>query len=98
MHDQFPSILQSLSTLLGHEEAPRVIDQIVGAVCHGPAGLLPVTLSNGRPLLEDMVITGFTREEEVDFGTIDKIPYLLEEKLSPAPKHPALTYLILKQS
>lgn len=54
----------------------------VGAVCHGPAGLLPITLSNGEALLADKHVTAFTREEEVDFGTIDDIPYLLEESLA----------------
>lgn len=55
---------------------------VVGAVCHGPAGLLPIKLSNGKYLLEGLEVTGFTREEEVDFGTIDNIPYLLEESLT----------------
>lgn len=55
---------------------------LIGAVCHGPAALLPVTLSNGQPLLEKHVVAGFTREEEVEFGTIDKIPFLLEEALT----------------
>lgn len=54
---------------------------VVGAVCHGPAGLLPVTLSNGKTLLEEITVTGFTREEEVDYGTINKIPFLLEDSL-----------------
>ncbi|MFT5277680.1 MAG: putative intracellular protease/amidase [Glaciecola sp.] len=55
---------------------------VIGAVCHGPAGLLPITLSNGEKLIADKSVTGFTREEEIDFGTIDKIPFLLEEKLA----------------
>lgn len=55
---------------------------VVAAVCHGPAGLLPITLSNGEKLLADKSVTGFTREEEIDFGTINKIPFLLEEKLA----------------
>ncbi|MBV7299715.1 type 1 glutamine amidotransferase domain-containing protein [Enterovibrio paralichthyis] len=55
---------------------------IVGAVCHGPAALLPITLSNGKPLIEDKTVTSFTREEEVDFGTIQDIPFLLEEALT----------------
>ena len=54
----------------------------VGAVCHGPAGFLPVTLSYGSKLLGNKHVTGFSREEEVDYGTIDKIPYLLEESLA----------------
>lgn len=55
---------------------------IVSAVCHGPAALLPITLSNGEKLLASKSVTGFTREEEVDFGTIDAIPFLLEESLA----------------
>lgn len=55
---------------------------IISAVCHGPAGLLPIQLSNGKSLLEDKKVTGFTREEEIDFATIDKIPFLLEESLT----------------
>lgn len=54
----------------------------VGAVCHGPAGLLPVTLSSGKKLLADKHVTGFTREEEIDFGTLNNIPFLLEESLA----------------
>jgi putative intracellular protease/amidase len=53
----------------------------VAAVCHGPAGLLPIKLSNGKSLLDGKHVTGFTREEEIAFGTINKIPYLLEESL-----------------
>ncbi len=55
---------------------------VLSAVCHGPAGLLPITLSNGDKLLADKSVTGFTREEEIDYETIDKIPFLLEEKLA----------------
>ncbi|MCZ4339368.1 type 1 glutamine amidotransferase domain-containing protein [Shewanella colwelliana] len=55
---------------------------VIGAVCHGPAGLLPITLSNGQKLIADKSVTGFTREEEVDYGTIENIPFLLEEALT----------------
>jgi putative intracellular protease/amidase len=55
---------------------------ILAAVCHGPAALLPITLSNGKKLLATKSVTGFTREEEVDYGTIDDIPFLLEESLA----------------
>ena len=55
---------------------------ILAAVCHGPAALLPITLSSGEKLLANTAVTGFTREEEVDYGTIDKIPFLLEEALA----------------
>ncbi|WP_432200139.1 type 1 glutamine amidotransferase domain-containing protein [Erythrobacter sp. W53] len=55
---------------------------ILSAVCHGPAGLLPVTLSNGEKLLASKSVTAFTREEEIDFGTINDVPYLLEESIA----------------
>jgi putative intracellular protease/amidase len=55
---------------------------VIGAVCHGPGALLPITLSSGDALLATKSITGFTREEEIDFGTINDIPFLLEEALA----------------
>jgi putative intracellular protease/amidase len=55
---------------------------VLAAVCHGPAGLLPIVLSNGEKLLASKSVTGFTREEEIDFGTIDNIQFLLEESLT----------------
>lgn len=55
---------------------------ILAAVCHGPAGFLPITLNSGEPLLANKSVTAFTREEEIDFGTIDDIPFLLEESLA----------------
>lgn len=55
---------------------------VLSAVCHGPAALLPITLSSGDKLLAGKSVTGFTREEEIDYKTIDKIPFLLEEKLA----------------
>ncbi|MFC3200560.1 type 1 glutamine amidotransferase domain-containing protein [Alteromonas oceani] len=55
---------------------------LIGAVCHGPAALLPITLSSGEALLANKSVTSFTREEEVDYGTINDIPFLLEEALA----------------
>ena len=55
---------------------------VIGAVCHGPGALLPITLNTGEKLLAGKQVTGFTREEEVDFGTINSIPFLLEERLT----------------
>lgn len=55
---------------------------LVAAVCHGPAALLPITLSNGESLLANKSVTGFTREEEIDYGTINDVPFLLEESLA----------------
>jgi putative intracellular protease/amidase len=59
---------------------------ILAAVCHGPGALLPITLSSGESLLASKTVTGFTREEEVDYGTIDKVPFELEERLARSAK------------
>ncbi|PHS33468.1 MAG: type 1 glutamine amidotransferase domain-containing protein [Methylophaga sp.] len=55
---------------------------ILGAVCHGPAAFLPVILSSGESLLANKSVTAFTREEEIDYETIDDIPFLVEESLA----------------
>lgn len=83
----YPGGFGLLSDLASNEQVAQLTaiayesGAVVGAVCHGPAGLLPITLSNGKKLIEDIAVTGFTREEEVEFGTIDNIPFLLEESL-----------------
>lgn len=41
---------------------------VVAAVCHGPAALAEVRLGNGRPLVQGRAMTGFTEEEEIQFG------------------------------
>jgi putative intracellular protease/amidase len=57
---------------------------IVSAVCHGPAGLLNVKLSNGQSLIKGRNLTGFTAEEEA-FRQYDKIvPFELEGALKAA--------------
>lgn len=33
-------------------------------------------------LLANKSVTGFTREEEIDYGTINDVPFLLEESLT----------------
>ena len=57
--------------------------KVIGAVCHGPAALVNVTLDNGRPLLENKMVSSFTNEEELllipDATTI--FPFLLQDKL-----------------
>lgn len=39
-------------------------------------------LCNGENLLSSKSVTAFTREEEIDFGTINDVPFLLEESLA----------------
>ncbi|MGD7009335.1 type 1 glutamine amidotransferase domain-containing protein [Metabacillus sp. 84] len=56
-------------------------DKVVAAVCHGPAGLVGVTLSNGKPLVDGKTIATFTDEEERE-TTLDRfMPFLLETRL-----------------
>lgn len=54
---------------------------VVGAVCHGPAGLLDVTLANGDALVKGRRVSGFTNSEEQAVGLEDVVPYLLETRL-----------------
>ena len=57
---------------------------VVGAVCHGPAALVNVTLDDGHHLLENKPVSGFTNEEELllipDAKSI--FPFLLQDKLT----------------
>ncbi|NOU49917.1 type 1 glutamine amidotransferase domain-containing protein [Pseudoalteromonas sp. JBTF-M23] len=84
----YPGGFGLLTDLANNEEVAAMAakhyeaDGIIAAVCHGPAALLPITLSNGEPLLASKRVTAFTREEEIDFGTINDIPFLLEESLT----------------
>ncbi len=84
----FPGGFGLLSDLASNTEVAAITaglyeaGKVVGAVCHGPAALLPVELSDGSLLLASKQVTAFTREEEIDFGTIDNIPFLLEEALA----------------
>lgn len=57
---------------------------VVSAVCHGPAGLLDVTLSDGRKLIEGRRLTAFTAEEEASRGYDKIVPFELEGALKKA--------------
>lgn len=53
---------------------------VVGAVCHGPVGLVNVTLSDGSFLIEDKTLVSFTNEEEKAVDLVDAMPFLLEDR------------------
>lgn len=55
--------------------------KIVSAVCHGPAGLLEVKLSDGDRLIKGKDITGFSWKEEVMAKRDHAVPFSLEEEL-----------------
>ncbi|MDX3801801.1 type 1 glutamine amidotransferase domain-containing protein [Streptomyces sp. AK04-3B] len=69
---------QALETLIArfHESG-----RIVSAVCHGPCGLLDVTLSDGEPLVKGRNVTGFSWREEELAQRADAVPYSLEDRL-----------------
>lgn len=55
--------------------------KVVASVCHGPAGLVGVTLSYGEALVKGKTITSFTDDEERE-TTLDRfMPFLLESRL-----------------
>lgn len=53
----------------------------VAAVCHGPAGLVGATLTNGLPLVAGKRVNAFTDREEADTGLGSFLTFLLESKL-----------------
>ncbi|MFI6284491.1 type 1 glutamine amidotransferase domain-containing protein [Streptomyces sp. NPDC051018] len=54
----------------------------VAAVCHGPAGLLDLTLPDGRPLLDGQNVTSFTNAEERESGVDALVPFFLQDALA----------------
>ena len=55
---------------------------VVSAVCHGPAGLVPIRLSSGEPLVKGKEVAGFTNQEEAAVGLDEVVPFLLVDKLT----------------
>jgi putative intracellular protease/amidase len=53
----------------------------VAAVCHGPAGLVNIKLSNGKYLVDRKKINAFTNEEEIAVKLENVVPFMLETKL-----------------
>lgn len=56
---------------------------VLGAVCHGPAALLEVTLDDGKPLLRGRRVAAFSNAEEL-FLMEDaraRFPYLLQDRI-----------------
>lgn len=57
--------------------------KVIGAVCHGPAALVNVSLSDGSYLLEDKKISAFTNKEELFLipDALEVFPFMLQDKL-----------------
>lgn len=56
-------------------------NKLVSAVCHGPAALVNVKLSDGSYMVQGQTVTGFSNAEEDAYKFTDAMPFLLEDKL-----------------
>ncbi|GAA3621485.1 type 1 glutamine amidotransferase domain-containing protein [Microlunatus ginsengisoli] len=54
---------------------------VVAAVCHGPAALVELRLSNGRRLIDGKQVSAFTDSEETAVGLAEVVPFLLQTRL-----------------
>mmetsp|Transcript_46968 Transcript_46968/g.42058 ORF Transcript_46968/g.42058 Transcript_46968/m.42058 type:complete len:246 (+) Transcript_46968:60-797(+) len=54
---------------------------IVAAVCHGPAALIEIKLSDGKALVDGKTVTGFTNDEENAVKKTSIMPFLVETEL-----------------
>jgi putative intracellular protease/amidase len=54
---------------------------VIGAVCHGPAGLMEARMADGTPIVAGHRVNSFTDAEEVAAGMDKVVPYLLETRL-----------------
>jgi putative intracellular protease/amidase len=54
---------------------------VVAAVCHGPAGLVDLTLSDGSHLVAGKRVAAFTDAEEAAVGLTEVVPFLLASRL-----------------
>ena len=54
---------------------------VVSAICHGPAALIDIKLSNGEHLVSGRKLAAFTNEEEEDLKQTHLLPFLLQDKL-----------------
>ncbi|MBL4698453.1 MAG: type 1 glutamine amidotransferase domain-containing protein [Phycisphaerales bacterium] len=55
-------------------------DRVVGAVCHGPAALLNVSISDGTKLLDGKRVAAFTTAEEIGHSEHD-VPFMLDAEM-----------------
>lgn len=54
---------------------------IVGAVCHGPAGLLSAKDASGASILQGRRVNGFTDDEERAVELENAVPFMLETEM-----------------
>ncbi|WP_327354387.1 type 1 glutamine amidotransferase domain-containing protein [Streptomyces sp. NBC_01304] len=54
---------------------------VVAALCHGPAGLVDIVLSDGSHLVDGKRLAAFTNDEEAAVGLTDIVPFPLQTTL-----------------
>ncbi|MET0412095.1 MAG: type 1 glutamine amidotransferase domain-containing protein [Polyangiaceae bacterium] len=85
----FPGGLGPMVDIVQDADVKRAVarawsaERIVGAVCHGPAAFLGVTLENGAPLVRGRRLTSFSQAEEDNYAKAD-VPFSLEGALRDA--------------
>lgn len=83
----FPGGHGTVYDLPNSEEVASIVARVyenggvIGAVCHGPSGLLNVKLSDGSYLISGKKINSFTNEEEIEVKLDQVVPFLLESEL-----------------
>ena len=63
------------------ESVAVMAGKVVGAVCHGPAGLVDATAPDGKPLVSGKRVAGFSNTEEEAVGKTKLVTFLLEDRL-----------------
>jgi thiJ/pfpI domain protein len=82
MYD-FPENTDLQAIIAMHYEARK----IVSAACHGVGGLLNVRVSNGKNLIADKKVTGFSWLEEFFAQRKKLVPFNLEQALKNCGAH-----------
>ena len=62
-------------------EALLAAGKPVAAVCHAPGVLRHVKAGDGKPVVADKTVTGFTNTEEQAAGLTEVVPFLVEDML-----------------
>ncbi|MES2298163.1 MAG: type 1 glutamine amidotransferase domain-containing protein [Pseudomonadota bacterium] len=62
-------------------ETAFAANKVIAAVCHGPAGLVTAKRPDGKSILFDKQVNGFTDEEEAAAGLAEVVPFKLETRM-----------------
>lgn len=83
----FPGGHGTMWDLPNNEDVTRVVEEayrsgkIIGAVCHGIAGLVSAKRPDGLSILHGKRVNSFTNDEEIAAGLDDVVPFKLESRV-----------------